>query len=377
MPENCANLQPASSVLTNPNQQLFAIYRQKDQSPVLDWLPIFLGLLASGMVALVLCPVPRIRTVSPAGALLLAVTDVVATIAIGIGVVGASSIIAVRPSELRWTVWRIWRPFASVAAWITPLVAFYRRDSLWAVAAALVFSVFSSQLIYRYHLGMHILEKGSADQETTELSHARRIILLTSTALLLQLGTVCLLASVARLAAILIGSALVVILLLFQKATAFSQPQLQPRLPKTTLHLSITLGLAIILVTASLTPYLAAPIEAESVADTGVTSEHSMPKPTRTSAKPKPSLLRFAGSWFRALLASGSQSTTGGGHTIAERQVVCVLTLRFRLCSERVNPLRNRILCTRYYIKVNWLHSLRTTPSTELFCGRNQRSESS
>lgn len=313
MPENCADLQTGSSVLPNLNRQLFAIYRQKDQSPVLAWLPIFLGLLASGIVALVLCPVPRIRTVSPAGALLLAITDVVATVAIGIGAVAASSIIAVRSSELRWHAWRVWRPFASVAAWITPLVAFYRRDSVWAVVAAFVFSAFSSQLIYRYHLGIHNPEMASVDQEPPELSHARRLILLTFTALLFQLGAICLLASVVRLAAILIGSALVAILLLFQKATTSSQSQLQPRLPKTTLYLSITLGVAITLVAASLTPYLAAPIEAESVTDTGVTGEHSMPKPTRTSAKPKPSLLRFAGPWFRALLTSGSQLSTEGG----------------------------------------------------------------
>ena len=312
MREKCVNLQPASSVLTNPNRQLFAIYGQKDQSPVLVWLPIFLGLIASAIVALILCPVPRSLTVSPAKALLLAITDVGATVAIGIGVIAASCTIVAR-GKLRSHVWGVWRPFASVAAWIAPVIAFYRRDSLWAVAAVFVFSAFSSQLINRYHLTINTPAMASADHGTTDLSHSRRLIFLTFTALLLQLGAICLLASVARIAAILIGGALVMILLFFQTATAFDRAQRQPRLSKARLHLSITLGFAIILVAASLTPYLAVPPEGESIARTGVSSEHSAPKSTRTSSKPNPSILRFAGSWFRTLLASGSQSSTGGG----------------------------------------------------------------
>ncbi|PYX83236.1 MAG: hypothetical protein DMG70_11020, partial [Acidobacteria bacterium] len=147
MCEKRANVETAAAGPSHEaGRQLFAVYGQNDPSPVLTWLPIFLGLLASALVALAFCPVPRSQTVSAARALFLAITDVLATVAAGAGVLAASgTLVARRRREL--SVWRVWLLFASVAAWMTPMVAFYKRDSLWAVSAAFVFSAFGSRLI--------------------------------------------------------------------------------------------------------------------------------------------------------------------------------------------------------------------------------------
>src|SRR5882724_5625079 len=78
MREKGANVQTvAADQLNEPGQHLFAVYGQHDQSPVLTWLPILLGLFTSAIVALAFCPVPRSQTVSPGRALFLAVAYVV------------------------------------------------------------------------------------------------------------------------------------------------------------------------------------------------------------------------------------------------------------------------------------------------------------
>src|SRR4029077_15125557 len=48
------------------DQQLFTAYGQHDPSPVLTWVPILLGSIASAIVALLFCPVPRSTVVSAA-----------------------------------------------------------------------------------------------------------------------------------------------------------------------------------------------------------------------------------------------------------------------------------------------------------------------
>jgi hypothetical protein len=70
MREECANFQTAATgQLNEVDRHLFAVYGQHDQSPVLTWLPILLGLLASAIVALAFCPVPRSQTAFRAGKL--------------------------------------------------------------------------------------------------------------------------------------------------------------------------------------------------------------------------------------------------------------------------------------------------------------------
>jgi hypothetical protein len=61
----------ATRQLNEAGRQLFTAYGQHDQSSVLAWLPILLGLLASGIVAVAFCPVPRSQTLSGARALFL------------------------------------------------------------------------------------------------------------------------------------------------------------------------------------------------------------------------------------------------------------------------------------------------------------------
>ena len=128
MSEKCANLQTAATgQLNEAGRQLFAAYRQHDQSPVLAWLPIFFGLLASAIVALAFCPVPRSQTVSGARALFLAVAYVVVTVGTGAFVLATCGTIAGRRRlEVRRTLPR----FCGVAARMTPVAAFYMREGV-------------------------------------------------------------------------------------------------------------------------------------------------------------------------------------------------------------------------------------------------------
>jgi hypothetical protein len=308
MREKGANVQTAAAgQLNEPGQHLFAVYGQYDQSPVLTWLPILLGLFASAIVALAFCPVPRSQTVSPGRALFLAVAYVVVTVGIGVCVLATSGIVLGRRRP-EISVWQVLPLFCSVAAWIAPVVAFYRRDSLWAVSAASVLSVFGYRLIYRYYLAIGAGEMfpASAESPITELSHATRLRSLTFAVLLLHFGALSIVASMAHLATILIGSAIVVLSFFRESASALNQSQLQSRFSRA-VGFSITLGLAIILVGASLTPYLAVRSDDASSADTGATAQHSMAKPAGRSAKPKASFLQSASFFFQSLLADNPQ----------------------------------------------------------------------
>ncbi len=280
--------------------------------PLTTRLPICLGMLASAVVALALCPVPRSTTLSAAGALFLAAAYVLATVCIGAAVFAACGVIVAK-RELEVPIWRVLPFFCCVAAWITPLAAFYARDSLWAVLAGFVLSILVSRLIYRYYPASRTAEMFPTSAESQSIDpHATRRIGLTFAALLLQFGALSTVASMAHLATILISCAIVVLSFFHQSA---NQPQSNLRFPKA-LPLSIMLGLAIILVAASLTPYLEFPTE-DASADSVASTQYSSPKPRRRSSKA--SLVQSAKSWFRSFLAhnsqSGSQGKRSGGST--------------------------------------------------------------
>ncbi len=315
MREESANVQTAvAGELNEADRHLFAVYGQHDQSPVLTWLPILLGLLASAIIALAFCPVPRSQTVSPGRAWFLAVAYVVVTVGISVCVLTTCRIILGR-CRVEVSVWQVLPLFCSVAAWITPVVAFFRRDSLWAVSAASVLSVFGYRLIYRYHLAVGAREMFPAGTEpqVTEFSHAKRLMSLTFAALLLQLGALSIVTSMAHPATLLIGSAIMVISFSREAAPPSNQSQVQSRFAQA-VRLLTTLCLAIILVGASLTPYLVVPTEDTTSADAGATTRRSTPKVTGRSAKPKASYLESAGSFFRKLLGDTPQPSAGDGH---------------------------------------------------------------
>ena len=293
-------------VRNEAGQQLFTAYGRDDQSPVLAWLPILLGLLASAVVALTFCPVPRTQTVSAVGALLLAVAYVAATVGIGAAAVAACGVIVARRKR-EVSIWGILPFFSCVAAWMTPLVAFYMRDSLWAVLAGLVVSILGSRLIYRYHLASMVEMFASSAESRTDRSHSTRLISLTLAALVLEFGALSTAASMARPATVLISCAIVVLSFFRESA---NQPQLKLRFPNA-LPSSIGLGLAIIMVAASLTPYLAFPTDDE---DGGAGSGQSITQPALRSAKRKVSLTQYVSSLFRRSRAHDSQQGTQGRH---------------------------------------------------------------
>ncbi|HKV78965.1 MAG TPA: hypothetical protein VJP02_12520 [Candidatus Sulfotelmatobacter sp.] len=298
-------MEPTTGLVSGnkPGQQLFAIYGHNEQSLVLPWLPIFLGLIASAIVAIVFSPVPRATFVSVAEALLLALAYVFVTVAIGAGVFSVCSVIARHKREA--PIWKILPFFCCVAAWIAPLVAFYARDSFWAVLTGLVLSILSSRLIYRYHLANPMTEMfTSSAQPRTVRPHSTRIISLSLTAVLLEFGALSTVASMARPATLLIGCAVIVISFFYH---ATNPSPLKPRFPKAQPS-SITLGLAIILVAASLTPYLEVPIEGATDRDASSSGGHSLLKSGSRSEKARQS----AALWFRRFLTHNSQS---GAHS--------------------------------------------------------------
>jgi len=279
-------------------------------------LPICLGMLASAAVALALCPVPRSTTLSAVGALFLALAYVLATAGIGAAVFAACGVI-VGKRECEVPVRRVLPFFCCVAAWISPLAAFYARDSLWAVLAGLVLSILVSCLIYRYYPASRTAEMLATSPESPSIDpHATRRIALTFAALLLQFGVLSTLASMAHSATILISCAIVVISFFHQSA---NQTQSNVRFPKT-LSLSMMLGLAIILVAASMTPYLEFPTD-DASSDSVASSRHSTPMPRRRSAKAN--LVESARSWFQSFLPhnsrSGAQRKRAGGASPANR----------------------------------------------------------
>jgi hypothetical protein len=278
-------------------------------------LPVCLGMLASTVIALALCPVPRSTTLSAAGALFLALTYVLATAGIGAAVFVACRVMVAK-RELEVPIRRVLPFFCCVAAWISPLAAFYARDSLWAVLAGLVLSVLVSSLIYRYYPANRTAEMLATSPEPPSIDpHATRRIALTVAALLLQFGALSVVASMAHPATILISGAIVLISF-FQSA---NQTQSNFRFPKA-LPLSITLGLAIILVAASMAPYLEFPTD-DARADSVASSRHSTPMPRRRSAKS--SLVESARAWFQSFLPhnsqSGAQHKRAGGALPANR----------------------------------------------------------
>jgi hypothetical protein len=315
MSEKCANVRPAAiGQLNDAGQQLFTVYGQHDQSPVLAWLPILFGLLASVIVSLALCPVPRSQTVSGGRALFLAVAYVVVTVGAGAFVLTTCGIIAGRRG-LKVSARRMLPRFCGVAAWMTPVVAFYMRDSLWAASTASVLGALGSGLIYRHHLalGEHEMSLASAEPPLTQLSQSTSVMPLTFAALLLQLAALSTVVSMTRAASILVGSAIFVISFLHQTATTSNQSQSQSR-SQSPVWFSINVGLAIVFVGASLAPYLSVPGKDTSSANTGTSgTERSTAKPAVASGNPKPDFLQSAGLFLRSSLADNPHPKAQGG----------------------------------------------------------------
>jgi hypothetical protein len=301
MSEKCANVQIAATGQSNgAGRQFFTAYGQHDQSPLLAWSPMLLGLLASAIFALVICPVPQSHTVSGARALFLAIAYVMATAGTGAFVVAVCGTVAGRRG-LEMSRWLLPR-FCCVAAWMTPAVAFYARDSFWAASTGLVLAAVGSGLIYRLHLAIaeHETLPAGAEPQITGFSQRTRFVSLTFAAFLLQFGTLFIVASMARPATLLLGSAVFVISFFHKTLNATNQSQSQFR-SQNPLRLSIVAGLAIVFVGASLTPYLAVSGQEGRSSSAGTSTRRSTAKPAGTSAKPKLGFLRSAGSFFRLL----------------------------------------------------------------------------
>ena len=283
---------------------------QRPEWPVLTWLPILLGLLASATVALASCPVPRSRPISASGALLLAIASVVGTVGVGAAAFAAcATMVAHRGLQVR--VRKVLPIFCGVAAWMTPTLAFYLRDSLWAVPAAFVMAALGSRLIYGYHLSTGAREAGPAipEQPVPELFSTKRRPALTFSAYLLQLAILSVVAEMAHPATFLMGAAILVISFFQQNARALTQLPSQST-SREEARPATTLALAILLVGASLTPYLAMPSEYANAANMSATLHRSMARTTASSAGSKANLFQRATAFIRTLM--GEDLHAGG-----------------------------------------------------------------
>ena len=294
--------------------RIFASYGRQDQSPVLLWLPILLALLASLLAALLLCPVPRSQSVSLSKALWLSIASAAGTVALGVLVLA----IGARLAGLRGrggAVRQALPLFCVVGAWITPVVAFYRRDSWWAASIAVVLAVLASRLVYRHHLaaGEPDIALDGNEAPLAPSAPLRGLLAPVGIALLLQFAALSALVSRPRAVVILIGSAAFVISLFRHAATPTGHSDLRSQSP---LRLLTTAGLGVLFVAASLTPYLAVPGASAGLVATGAGAQHAKPRSPKKSRMAKSDLLQSVRSFFQRLLAKnpppGEPGTAGG-----------------------------------------------------------------
>jgi hypothetical protein len=180
---------------------------------------------------------------------------------------------------------------------MTPVVAFYVRDSLWVACTAVMLAAFGSELIHRHHLAVRQadLTTAAGGTQITRPRHAASLTALAFAALLLQLAALSALASMARPASIFIFAGVYVIVFSWQTNRG---GELEPGTRwQSPVRLSIAIAVAVGFVEASLTPYVAIPSENASRLATSV-------KRAAESATggPRPSFLQVAGSLFRNVL---------------------------------------------------------------------------
>ena len=244
-----ANIETVSSAeLSDGTGSLFAIYtppQTQRWSQLVVWLPIVLASMASVACAIAFCPVPLPRTLSPRAAILIAIVYVAVTVVVGAGVLALWNYIAAgrRGGSANWQVMPL---FCAAAAWLSPTVAFLARDSFWSVVTAAALAVAVAHLIWQQ------LEKIEMAADGEQHRFAKRRVWLTLAGMLLQLGVVSTLESKAHAAAFLVGTSVLTIWLF--RGTSVSNRSIFQRLAQPSFSL-----LAILLVAASLIPYLAAP----------------------------------------------------------------------------------------------------------------------
>ena len=248
----CNSVEPELSLLTG--------CRQRVPSPLLGWLPVILGLSASVGVAWLLCPVPLPHTVSPIGAVLLAARYVILTVSISTAVLTITAKFAAR--HLGAVATQLVLPiFCCTAAWMTPAVAFYLRNSLWMAGMGLISAGLISKLVYRYAAALYWAEMPMQAEEprSAQTDQAGRFLWIWCAAVLLHAAAICLLASMARPASILIASAIAIVFVLRQTALPARRNREQPNLSRSVALPAIAVSLAMVFVVASLTPYLGVP----------------------------------------------------------------------------------------------------------------------
>ena len=285
---------------------MFNAYGEPDQSPFLIWLPISAGLLAAVIAAFAFCPLPRSQTISPAAALGLAVAYVTLALGVGISALAVCSTFAWRKARIATS--RVVALFCSVAAWIAPMVAFYRRDSLWAAYTASVVAMLVAVLVYQHRFIAARTTFASTPEEPESLAR-RRPLWLKFAAVLLQFSALALLASMAGPAALLLAAAVFIVVWSYQEAIS---PRPIPSRYQKSSHSSVAVALAIVFVAASLTPYLAPQGEGERTEDSSASSRRLAKNTTTQSPAQKLDLLQFVKSLL--LNADGEHPRQGRHH---------------------------------------------------------------
>src|SRR5215467_4898203 len=110
-------------------------------TPLPRWLPYIGGLLAAGIVAVLVCRLPVTRSLSLSELVGLALTRLFAVSLTG--AVAAATLCSVRPGGNRREIRHLVQRTSLDALWLAPLFLFLRENSPWSIpiAATLVIKV--------------------------------------------------------------------------------------------------------------------------------------------------------------------------------------------------------------------------------------------
>jgi hypothetical protein len=113
------------------------LFSASEPRPISRWLPPITGLLAGGIVSIVVCRLPLVHSLSWTGLVGSAVERAMAVFFAS--AVAARSAYLIRPATMRLAPPSVILRTAIDTIWLAPLALFIRENSVWAIAMAAIF----------------------------------------------------------------------------------------------------------------------------------------------------------------------------------------------------------------------------------------------
>ena len=308
---------------------LFPESLKPDDSVVLGWLPVLLGLLVFALSAFAFCPVPRAQTISVPDAVLLSIKYPLLTVGPGVLILLTLGRAVGWPK--RGTSARQSLPaFLAAAVWVPPATIFYRRQSLWAVGISAVLGASVCRLVYRHYHDLDPAREpvSRSEQHVAEcFSASPSLIASVLAALVLHLAAVSITISEVHLASMLTASASVMICW-WRQAIAVEHDHHQCRF-RAAAAIAIPATLAVFFVGASLTPYLSLSSVRNDIASSDSSAVTKSPPPMRTPVSTRSTLTQSVAAFSRVLSAKQSGTQANSPQTSAGRAAYRVLLALF------------------------------------------------